>query len=392
MSIDPNLIEFAGSERQAEVLRAVIEHGSQRKAAAALGLAKNAVDQHVAAAKARAVRRGYAPEAAMTRAVPDGMKAKGVSTYFNADGVPAGQWVKAELDSDRSGDLMRAAAEALASEVRGLAPLTTRPALVLDDLLCVYPLGDPHFGLYTWAKECGESFDLQEAERVTLGAVDRLVSVAPAAATAVLLLLGDVFHANDQSNVTPAHRHQLDVDSRFAKVLGVGIKAFRHAVLRLLEKHARVVVRCVAGNHDPTAIWGLAYALQAFFAAEPRVTVDLSPAAHWFFRFGRVLIGATHGDKSKPEVLPGVMACDRAHDWGKTLYRYWYTGHIHSSNVKEFPGVVWESFRTLAAQDAYAAGHGYRAGRDMRCLVLHAEFGEIERYRCDVGMIEKGST
>ena len=52
------------------------------------------------------------------------------------------------------------------------------------------------------------------------------------------------------------------------------------------------------------------------------------------------------------------------------------------------PGVTCESFRTLAAKDAYAAGHGYRAGRDMRCIVHHREHGEVERHRCDVGMIE----
>jgi len=32
-------------------------------------------------------------------------------------------------------------------------------------------------------------------------------------------------------------------------------------------------------------------------------------------------------------------------------------------------------------------GHGYRAGRDMRCIVHHKQYGEIERHRCDVAMI-----
>jgi hypothetical protein len=49
----------------------------------------------------------------------------------------------------------------------------------------------------------------------------------------------------------------------------------------------------------------------------------------------------------------------------------------------ELPGLLCESFRTLAARDAYATGAGYRAGRDMRLIVHHREDGEIERYRCD---------
>jgi hypothetical protein len=319
--------------------------------------------------------------------VPEGFKVKGVSTYYNDEGKPVGQWVKSEADKQAQEALVREAIAALSEEVKGLAPLIDRPQKANSELLAVYPLGDPHIGLYAWAKECGADFDLPEAERVTLAAVDRLVETAPAAETAIVLPLGDTFHANDQTNQTPAHKHQLDVDSRFVKVLAVGIKIFRHAILRALQKHSKVVVRFVAGNHDPQAVWALAFTIAAYFDNEPRVEVDLSPAAHWFYRFGKVLIGATHGDKSKAKDLPGVMACDRARDWGETLYRYWYCGHVHHSSVQEFPGVSVETFRTLAAADSYAAGYGYRAGRDIRLIVHHQEFGEIERHRCDVAMI-----
>jgi hypothetical protein len=48
---------------------------------------------------------------------------------------------------------------------------------------------------------------------------------------------------------------------------------------------------------------------------------------------------------------------------------------------------VVEAFRTLAARDAWHAGQGYRAGRDMRLLVHHKDFGEVERHRCDIAML-----
>jgi hypothetical protein len=246
--------------------------------------------------------------------------------------------------------------------------------------------------MYAWARESGDDFDLEVAERLTLGAVDRLVAAAPPAETAVLLPLGDFFHANDQTNQTPAHKHQLDVDSRYPKVLMVGVKAVRHAILRLLEKHPKVIARFEPGNHDPEAKWALALTIAAYFENEPRVTVDLTPGKFWYYRFGKVLIGSTHGDTAKHAALGGVMAADRPEDWGATKHRYWYTGHIHSSTVTELPGVVCESFRTLAAKDAYAAGHGYRAGRDMRLIVHHREYGEIERHRCDVAMVEDETT
>lgn len=385
--IDAALRPWA-TETEGRYIDAVAEHGSIRAAARALGVADSSIGRALKALEKRAALQGHSPDHDMTRTVPDGFKVKGVSTYYNADGKPVGQWVKSTADAERREQMMREAVSLLSQEVNGLSPLVAPPAQACEDLLAVYPLGDPHIGMYAWAREAGEDFDLDIARRLTLGAVDRLVSSAPPAHTAIVLPLGDVFHLDDQRNVTPGHGHQLDADGRFVKVLQVGIETFRHAILRALEKHKKVYVRFVQGNHDPHAVWALAFTIAAYFSNEPRVEVDLSPSKFWFFRFGRVLIGATHGDTAKHEALPGVMAADQPESWGKTKHRYWYTGHVHHQSVKEFPGVVCESFRTLAAKDAYAAGHGYRAGRDMVAIVHHAEHGEVERHRCDISMLE----
>lgn len=385
--IDEGIKDFA-TETQRKYIDAVNEHGSIRKAARAVGVHNAVMMRAIHAAERVAALRGYSPQHDMTRTVPAPFVVRGTSTLYDEAGKPRLQWVKTRLDDDKLEQVIRETVAALSEEVKRKAPLTKAPAKVLSDLLAVYPFGDPHFGLYSWAKEAGDDFDLEIARRLTLGAVDRLIQAAPAAETAILLPLGDIFHMDDQTNQTPAHKHQLDADGRFVKVLGVGIQTFRHAVLRCLQKHKRVIVRFVRGNHDPHAVWALAYTIAAYFESDPRVQVDLSPAAHWFYRFGKVLIGATHGDTTKPEQLLGVMASDRAEDWGQTKHRYWYTGHVHHQSVREFAGVTAESFRTLAAKDAYAAGHGYRAGRDMRCIVLHRDHGEIERHRCDVGMLE----
>lgn len=385
--IDEALRPWA-TETEGRYIDAVAEHGSIRAAARALGVADSSIGRALKALEKRAALQGHSPDHDMVRTVPDGFKVKGVSTYYNAKGEVTGQWVKSSADAERREQMLREAVALLSEEVKGLSPLVAPPASACEDLLAVYPLGDPHIGMYAWARETGEDFDLEIARRLTLGAVDRLVSCAPPAHTAIVLPLGDVFHMDDQRNATPGHGHQLDADGRFVKVLQVGIETFRHAILRALEKHKKVIVRFVQGNHDPHAVWALAFTIAAYFSNEPRVDVDLSPSKFWFFRFGRVLIGATHGDTAKHEALPGVMAADQPESWGKTKHRYWYTGHVHHQSVKEFPGVVCESFRTLAAKDAYAAGHGYRAGRDMVAIVHHAEHGEVERHRCDISMLE----
>lgn len=384
--VDEKILDWA-TPSQAIKIRAIIEHKSKRAAARALGMNYSAIHAALQEVERKAAVHGYSPRHDMSKTVPDAYVVKGVSTYYDESGKPRAQWVKSRLDEKKALEIQREAMQALAEDVRGLAPLTKAPKHCDADLLAVYPLGDPHFGMYAWAKEAGDDFDLDIARSLTLGAVDRLLQSAPSAKTAIVLPLGDVFHMDDQTNQTPAHKHQLDADGRFVKVLQIGIQTFRHVVLRALERHENVIVRFVPGNHDPHAIWSLAFSVAAYFDKEPRVTVDLSPSKFWFYRFGSVLIGATHGDTIKHDKLLGVMAADRPEDWGMTRHRYWYTGHIHQQTVTELQGVVCESFRTLAAKDAYAAGHGYRAGRDMRAIIHHKDYGEIERHRCDVAMV-----
>jgi hypothetical protein len=380
------LLEFATSDVQRKILQALVDTGSLRRAAEKLGMARSNVFGSLKRVRRLAAVRGFSPDHDYTRAVPEGFVAKGVSTYYDKDGIVRGQWVKSSLSAERAREVIEEAIRALSEDIPRSVPIAP-PKTNDQSLLAVYPFGDPHFGMFAWAQEAGDDFDLGIARSLTLAAVDRLVDSAPAADTAVILPLGDVFHMDSTTNQTPASKNTLDADGRFVKVLGDGIQTFRHVIQRALEKHRRVVVRFVGGNHDPHSIWALALTIAAYFENDPRVEVDLSPSLFWYFRFGKVLIGATHGDKAQHKDLNGIMAADRAKDWGDTKHRYWYTGHIHSRTVTESPGVICESFRTLAAKDAWAAGMGYRAGRDMLCIIHHAEHGEVERHRCDVGMI-----
>lgn len=380
-----HLVQFA-TVRQIEFIDALKLHKTARAAGRALGVDHKTIITSLNSLEIKAARKQPTTHDYSKNTVPDGFGIKGVSQYIK-DGEVKGQWVKTSVDAERQLELMKLAVEALTADVKPL-PMVTPPRHTESELLNVIPMGDPHFGLQAWGRESGEDFDLKIAESMTLGAVDRLIQSCPKAKTCIILPLGDIFHANDQKNVTPGHGHQLDVDSRYQKIMMVGVLTFRHAIIRALETHQNVVVRFVKGNHDPEASFGLAVATAAFFHDNPRVTVDLSPSAFWYYKHGKTLIGSTHGDTVKHEALLGVMASDKAEWWGQTKHRYWYTGHVHSQNVREYPGVICESFRTLAAKDAYTSGHGYRAGRDMLCITHHVEHGEIERHRCDIGMIK----
>ncbi len=418
------LISFATPE-EAKALLALETCGTTTAAAKELGITSGALRDRIRRATKRAASRGYAPEVGWNHPVPDGHRVKGNSTLFGPNGEVGGQWVKSERDSedvpaatvpalplghtikkvstllDGQGNIRAqwlqapkdeqtrwdefwAACERNVEKYRGAAKPVKAPKSVEDETCTVYPLGDPHIGMLAWSKETGQDFDLNIAERDLTRAVDLLVDRAPSSAQAILANVGDFFHAEDDNQRTPHGGNKLDCDTRAAKIADVGFTLMRHLVERLLEKHGTVQVVNVPGNHDPKLARMMNMWLAAVFEKEPRVVVTDNRNPYIYIRHGKNLLGFAHGDGAKPEQLPGIMAADKAADWGATDYRMWFTGHIHHQTRKEFPGCVIESFRTLAARDYWHSWKGYRSGQSLSCITLHKEYGEITRSTVDI--------
>ena len=331
--------------------------------------------------RAHRVARGLAANAAgpVADAIPHGHSLRGVSTLVDAEGRVTAQWIKTRAgQEDREAALMRLLEE-LPAEVQPRLTCVQAPDVTDADLLAVYPMGDPHIGMLSWAPETGESFDLVKAEALICDAMGELVERGPAAQQALVVNLGDFFHSDSQHNTTARSGHHLDVDGRWPKVLSVGLRIMIRLVDLALAHHDRVRVINEIGNHDDHSAIFLSVALDAYYRHEPRVEIDMSPAVCHWYRWGRCLIGVTHGHGAKARDLAEVMAAERPEDWGATAHRYWLTGHIHHSTRQELRGCVVESFRTLAPRDAWAASQGYRSGRDMHRITLHREHGELGR-------------
>ncbi len=385
MQIDEKWLEFA-TDRQAEVIRTVIAEGSQAAAARKLGVRRDSVKKAIEAAKARATRQGHSPAHDMTHTAPDGYHVKGVSTYYNKEGKPAGQWVKTSVDAERQAEFIRASFAALIDDLPQAMP-EPAPTAALDKLMSAYVIGDAHIGMRAWGEEAGGDWDMAIGERVQCAAMASLVAASPASHRAIIINTGDLLHADNMDGVTTRSGHILDTDGRYAKMIRVGIKVMRQCITSALQKHQTVEVINAIGNHDDTgAIW-LSEALRHIYENEPRVKINTSPAAFMYVEHGKVLLGVHHGHSCKTERLPGVMAADQAQAWGRTEFRHWLIGHVHHQSVKEYAGVTVESFNTLTAKDAYAAWGGYRARQQMTCITYHAEYGEVARNLVNPKMI-----
>jgi hypothetical protein len=389
--VDDKLKQYA-TPRQIEILEAIERTGSQRAAAKELGLARGTIFNLVQSAKKRAAKSGHSPEHDMTHTVPDGFLVKGVSTMYAKDGSIAAQWVKSAVDRERQEAIMREAFAAMAEALPRVVPSPEPKGEFDSKLMACYPIGDPHIGMYAWKEEMNgnpdESYDVKIAERLHCAAMDHLVESAPNCEEAVVINLGDMFHYDNLDAETSRSGHRLSADGRYAKMARVVVKVMRQCIESALKKHKRVRVINAIGNHDDTGSMMLSICLANVYENEPRVVVDATPSAFHYFRHGKTLVGIHHGNGAKPDRLPGVMAADRAKDWGESEFRYWWIGHWHNQTLKDYSGVSVESFRTLAAKDDYAFSNGYRAPRDMKCIILHSEYGEVSRNTVNPKMLE----
>lgn len=333
-------------------------------------------------------RVGYAPEHDLRHPAAPGFQVRAVSSLYDANGVLKAQWVKSSQDAEQQAAMLAAAREAFAADLPQVEPRLPTSKAWLRKLMACYPIGDAHIGMLSWKPETGEEWDLAIAERVQCGAMKALVDGAPSAAKAVIVNLGDWYHYDSMEPVTARSGHVLDADGRYAKMVGVGIKVMRQCIESALSKHREVHVINVVGNHDDTGALWLSAALAHVYENEPRVTIDTNPSPFTYFQHGKTLVGCHHGHSCKPDKLAGVMAADRPEQWGATKHRYWWLGHVHHQSVKEYPGVSVETFGTLAAKDAWATSGGYRAARNMKCIVLHEDHGEVARQTVNPAMLE----
>lgn len=258
-------------------------------------------------------------------------------------------------------------------------PAVTLTATADMDLLTLYPLADVHLGMLSWGEETGEDYDTAIAVARLRRGMAACVAAAPPAGTAVVLNAGDFLHANDDTNSTPASKHALDTDSRHWRTLDAAVQVTIDLIEMALTKHAHVIYRAMRGNHDPSAPPVLTFALAQRYRDNPRVTIEKNPSDFFVHEFGQVMIAAHHGDKAKPDRLVMFFADEHASVWGRSRYRYLWTGHLHHHKSQDIGGMKWEQLRAVSARDAYASSHAYSARSEMVSVTYHRDRGEVQR-------------
>lgn len=312
----------------------------------------------------------------------------GTSTLTDEDGKVKLKWTKTKVEDTNKLESFKQALTDFLVDGHVISHNTVKePINTLSEMMSVYTIGDAHIGMLAWDKETGDDNDLIIAQEDLLSAMDMLVEQSLETETALIVDVGDWFHSDNQNNRTANAGNSLDVDGRYPKVLQIGLELTVKLIDKALAKHKTVEWRSAIGNHNEHSAIMMTAFIEAWYRNEDRVVVHDTPNMFFYKTFGKNLIGITHGHTCKAEKLGEIMSVDCKDDWSGSEYRYWYTGHIHHQSVKEFSNCVVETFRTLAGKDAWHSASGYRSGRDMKCIALHKEYGEISRNTVSLAMV-----
>lgn len=370
--------------RQREIYDMVNKLGGKRAAARQLGL------------DPKTVRHAYnVAEAWMN--TDDGIKAalettglsieSGKHGWRRVQNKETGSWDSVFWKSDNAQDDLTSWAD-LFREALGSVPAplpTPTPDNIAHDLLPRYLIADVHFGMRAWKDETGEEYSIEIAAQRMADASAMLINSAPYTDRAIILNLGDTLHQNDSKNMTPTSGHILDVDGRFGQAAMAAVRSHVAMIEAAKTKHKHIDFVALAGNHDPDFTHMLAIALVMRYELDDRVTVHFNPAKMWVWEFGRNMLVAHHGDKTKPDRIVMQAADVYAPIWGRTHWRYCDTGHIHQDSAKDIGGMFWESHRAITTRDAAAAGFGYTGRSTMKCITVHRERGEVMRHTAAIG-------
>lgn len=245
-------------------------------------------------------------------------------------------------------------------------------------------LFDLHLGKISWDEETGQNYNIEEACKVFNNAVDYFLEKTQIYnVERILLPIGNDFFNSDRShpfNSTTKGTPQ-EEDNRWQNTFRTGRELIVRNALKLSET-APVDIIMVPGNHDLEKNFYLGDSLQGWFSNNKNINVDNSPSTRKYYTYNNILLGFTHGDSTKIQNLPLVMAQEKPTEWANAKYREIHIGHFHRkkdmvfSTIDEATGVKIRYMSSLSATDSWHHSKGFiGSGRTGECFLWDTENG-----------------
>jgi len=242
---------------------------------------------------------------------------------------------------------------------------------------------DFHYGQLSWDEETrDDNYNIEIASKLLDGTIDHFIQETEGKIDRYVLPIGnDFFNCNTKANTTFGGTPQ-DEDGHF-KHTHLTAEALWVKQIDKLNTVADVEVVLISGNHDEERLWYLGQFLFAWYRNNSSVIIDNSPPQRKYIRYGRNLLGFTHGNKEIRNSLPLLMAQEMPIDFSETKFREWNIGHLHSYSekntrlVKETHGIREIVLPSLVPLDSWHSGKGYMHLNEAMCFIWDKEKGKV---------------
>lgn len=199
-----------------------------------------------------------------------------------------------------------------------------------------------------------------------------------------LALGGDGLHIDNMQRGTTRGTPQ-DCDSTPAEMIASYMKMSREYI-DYVRQFAEVDIFVVNGNHDYYSCIFLREALDGWYNCISGVNVIKDLGHRQTFLYGKSLITFVHGDTGKVKDYPAVIAAENAELWGKSQWRFIFTGHLHTEReLPVFGDTVVYRMPSLAGTDDWHFQKGYNSRKALVGYVIDKERGVVATEISPVG-------
>lgn len=379
------------SEKQKQALALYNEHGSFRKVAEILGVTRQGATDLVKRASGKVSMLGEVSAVVKpnqfeeTPYVFQGMPVTGMTTLVKTqddEGKQVLNWIKTKASHQGKAEALQALVDGFTASFEPLPPPSEPSSWSFTGKTSMICIGDAHIGMYAHARESGENWDVSIAERVHKKAISDAIKLAAVESEKIIIYsAGDLYHYDNVKQETTRSGHRLDADGRSHKMIEAVSRIVRGSVDMARSLNMRVVLVLVPGNHDDIMTRALNDFMRHLYLNDDKVEVlDCVPSIMHYVD-GNVLHCFSHGHEIKPGQMPKVCASQFPRLWGNATYRYGHQGHVHHASFVDSDGMLVRTYPTLAPRDAYAAGHGYCARRELTLSIYNKDVGLIKEFK-----------
>lgn len=251
---------------------------------------------------------------------------------------------------------------------------------ILDGHCLVVDPADIHIGKLCSSFETGENYNSQIAVTRIRDGVQGLLSKSQGfAIDKILLIIGnDILHVDTPRSTTTGGTPQ-DTDGMWYDNFLIAKKIYIE-IIEMLMQIAPVHIQYDPSNHDYTNGFFLADSILSWFNKCNGVTFNTSISHRKYFKYGKNIIGTSHGDGAKNADLPLLMAQEASEHWHECTHRYFYIHHIHHKVSKDYGSVCVESLRSASGTDSWHHRNGYQwSPKALEGFLHHKDYGQIAR-------------